>query len=153
MTMNERAERLVLAMFDDPEALRVRRHPGAVDVLDCGVEVRGGLAAGLLLARVCLGDLGTVSLVPSTIAEWPGPAVQVTTDDPVRACLAAQYAGRQVALGKFYAQPAEASVTFERAGVVHHLDEQQTQHQAAPPSLPIGMQQFLLQIQAVKGSC
>ena len=102
MTMNERAERLVLAMFDDAEALRIRRHPGAVDVLDCGVEVRGGLAAGLLLARVCLGDLGTVTLVPSTIAEWPGPAVQVVTDDPVRACLAAQYAGRQVTLGKFF---------------------------------------------------
>jgi methenyltetrahydromethanopterin cyclohydrolase len=32
-----------------------------------------------------------------------GPAVQVTTDDPVRACLASQYAGWQVQVGKFFA--------------------------------------------------
>ncbi len=102
LSMNARAERLVLAMIDDAETLRLRRHGGSVEVLDCGVEVRGGLAAGLLLARVCLADLATVTLVPSSIPEWPGPAVQVFTDDPVRACLASQYAGRQVSLGKFF---------------------------------------------------
>ena len=48
------------------------------------------------MARACLADLGEVSYVPCPIAEVGGPAVQVTTDDPVRACLASQYAGWQV---------------------------------------------------------
>ena len=41
--------------------------------------------------------------MPCPIAEVGGPAVQVTTDDPVRACLASQYAGWQVNAGKFFA--------------------------------------------------
>src|SRR6185436_19516720 len=44
-----------------------------------------------------------VSFVPSPIPEVPGPAVQVRSDDPVRACLASQYAGWQVSVGKYFA--------------------------------------------------
>jgi methenyltetrahydromethanopterin cyclohydrolase len=72
-------------------------------LLDCGLASRGGLQAGLGLARVCLADRADVSLVPSTLADVPGPAVQVCTDDPVLACMASQYAGWQVAVGKFFA--------------------------------------------------
>src|SRR5262249_24904310 len=33
----------------------------------------------------------------------PGPAVQVYSDDPVRACMASQYAGWHVSVGKYFA--------------------------------------------------
>jgi methenyltetrahydromethanopterin cyclohydrolase len=55
------------------------------------------------MTRVCLADLGDVSYVPCPIPEIGGPAVQVTTDDPVRACLASQYAGWQISVGKYFA--------------------------------------------------
>jgi methenyltetrahydromethanopterin cyclohydrolase len=55
------------------------------------------------MARACLADLAEVAYVPCPLAEVGGPAVQVTTDDPVRACLASQYAGWQVAVGKYFA--------------------------------------------------
>jgi methenyltetrahydromethanopterin cyclohydrolase len=102
MTLNERACRVADEMERDAERLRiaVSRVAGA-RILDCGGAVTGSLAAGLGLARACLADLAEVSLVPGSVV--PGPAVQVATDDPVRACLASQYAGWQVQVGKFFA--------------------------------------------------
>ena len=79
-----------------------RRSEKAV-VVDCGVNVPGGLQAGLGLAEVCMADLGRVRLVPSQPELWSGPAVQVQTDQPVAACMAAQYAGWQIATDKYFA--------------------------------------------------
>jgi methenyltetrahydromethanopterin cyclohydrolase len=72
-------------------------------VLDCGVKVDGGVQAGLGLARVCLAGQGEVAIVPGTIADLPCPQVQVLSDSPVLGCMAAQYAGWQIAVGKFFA--------------------------------------------------
>ena len=68
-------------------------------VLDCGVNVAGGLQAGIGLARACLADLGDVALIRGQF----GPAVQVQTDHPAAACMAAQYAGWQISVGKYFA--------------------------------------------------
>ncbi|HVR75313.1 MAG TPA: methenyltetrahydromethanopterin cyclohydrolase [Planctomycetota bacterium] len=72
-------------------------------ILDAGVEARGGLEAGLALARLTLADLGEVSLVPGDIPRAAFPRVQVATDHPVSACMASQYAGWQISAGKFFA--------------------------------------------------
>jgi methenyltetrahydromethanopterin cyclohydrolase len=104
MTLNERAA--IVADEIERSAARLRVEVSRVAgarVLDCGAQAQGSLAAGLLMARICLADLGEVSYVPSPIAELGGPAVQVTTDDPVRSCLASQYAGWQVSAGKYFA--------------------------------------------------
>jgi len=68
-------------------------------VIDCGGAVAGGLQAGLQMARVCTAGLADVSLQSGA----DGPVIQVMSDDPVRACLAAQYAGWQIKVGKFFA--------------------------------------------------
>ena len=62
----------------------------------------GGLQAGLALAKVCLANLAEVSLLTGEVAGVPCPLVQVLTDQPVLACLASQYAGWQVSVGKFF---------------------------------------------------
>ena len=104
MTLNERAQAIADEVERNAARLRVSVSKVAgARVIDCGGAVQGSLAAGLLLARVCLADLGEVVYVPYPIAEVGGPAVQVTTDDPVRACLASQYAGMQVSVGTFFA--------------------------------------------------
>ncbi len=104
MTLNERAQLIADEMERNATRLRVSvTKVGGARVIDCGGAVQGSLAAGLLLARACLADLGEVTYVPCPVAEVGGPAVQVTTDDPVRACLASQYAGWQVSAGKFFA--------------------------------------------------
>jgi methenyltetrahydromethanopterin cyclohydrolase len=71
-------------------------------VWDCGVEAAGGLAAGVLLARACLADLGAVSVSPGQLAGWPWPQVTVQTDSPLEACLLSQYAGWRVSVGDFF---------------------------------------------------
>ena len=104
MTLNERAQAVADEVERNAARLRVSVSKVAgARVIDCGGAVQGSLAAGLLLARACLADMGEVAYVPCPIAEVGGPAVQVTTDDPVRACLASQYAGWQVSVGKFFA--------------------------------------------------
>lgn len=104
MTLNERAQRLADEMERNASRLRVHvTKVAGARVIDCGGAVQGSLAAGLLLSRVCLGDAGEVAYVPYPVAEVGGPAVQVTTDDPVRACLASQYAGWHVKVGKYFA--------------------------------------------------
>ena len=104
MTLNERANLIADELERNAERYRVAVSKVAgARVIDCGGAVTGSLAAGLLMARACLADLGEVSYVPCPIPEIGGPAVQVTTDDPVRACLASQYAGWQVSVGKYFA--------------------------------------------------
>lgn len=98
--LNQAASRLLTHRLADAESLRLAGHRvAAATVVDCGIAVAGGLQAGLLLARICLADQADVSLVPTR----DGPAVQIHTDDPVRACMASQYAGWQVAVGKYFA--------------------------------------------------
>jgi len=104
MTLNERANRVADELERRAGECRVSvSRVGGARVIDCGGAVTGSLAAGIAMARACLADLGEVSHVPCPIPEVGGPAIQVATDDPVRACLAAQYAGWQVSVGKFFA--------------------------------------------------
>lgn len=94
-----------LARRADEFRVGVRQVPDGGTEIDCGIAAPGGLAAGLMLARVCMADLADVSLVPGEIGAFPGPWVQVRTDHPVAACLASQYAGWaiQVKEDKFFA--------------------------------------------------
>jgi len=105
LQLNARAERLVREIAGRSRELRiaVRSVAGGGQVIDAGVEEEGGLLAGLALARVALADLAEVSLVPGGIGDLPLPLVQVHTDHPVAACMAAQYAGWSISVGKFFA--------------------------------------------------
>jgi len=105
MDKNARALRLVDRLSGMLDERRVAEHraEGGGRWLDYGIACRGGLLAGLDLARVCLADLAEVSIVPGAVGGRPCPMVQVTTDHPVEACLGSQYAGWAVAVGKFFA--------------------------------------------------
>lgn len=104
MKLNERAAEVCRRLSDRANELRaeVNTIAGAT-VIDAGVKARGGLQAGIALAEVCMSSLGRVQIVPGDTAIWRGPAVSVFTDQPVAACLASQYAGWQVAIGKYFA--------------------------------------------------
>src|SRR5258708_4332126 len=104
MTLNEHAHHVADHLAAHAALQRVALHSiGGARVIDCGVAVPGGWRAGVSRARVCLSGRGEVVLVPSSLADLPGPAVQVASDDPVMACMASQYAGWQVSAGKFFA--------------------------------------------------
>lgn len=104
-TLNERALRLADFLAANAAALRIKVDALACGtrIVDCGVKTPGGLQAGLGLARVCLAGLADVALAPGDAGGVACPQVTVATDAPVLACMASQYAGWNVQVGKFFA--------------------------------------------------
>ncbi len=105
VSLNERAQRLADHLAAQGSLLRVASHQLECGgrVIDCGVKVEGGLQAGLGLARVCVSGLAEISLAPGDLGGMPILTVGVYSDSPVLACMASQYAGWQIAVGKFFA--------------------------------------------------
>jgi methenyltetrahydromethanopterin cyclohydrolase len=86
-------------------------------VVDAGVHVPGGLAAGLALAELCMGGLGHVAFSSLTIGGEAWPGVQVWTDHPAESCMASQYAGWAINPEGFFAMgsgPLRARARVER---------------------------------------
>jgi len=119
LNLNERAWALVDDAVTHADLLRVRAHTlncGA-RVLDAGVNVPGGLAAGLLLAELCMGGVGHAELTPLTIAGESWPGLQVWTDHPAECCMASQYAGWAITPEGYFAMgsgPLRAKARVEK---------------------------------------
>jgi methenyltetrahydromethanopterin cyclohydrolase len=69
----------------------VRTTAQGVRIVDAGIEARSSAAAGALIAAMCMGGLGRVTLRAAG-GEWP-TLIEVASAQPVLACLASQYAG------------------------------------------------------------
>jgi methenyltetrahydromethanopterin cyclohydrolase len=97
--------------------LAVHRLAGGARVIDAGVHVTGGLAAGRALAEICMGGLGHVDFTPLPFdgESWPG--VHVWTDHPAESCMASQYAGWAINPEGFFAMgsgPLRAKARVEK---------------------------------------
>jgi len=119
LNLNERAWALVDDAVAHADLLRVRVHilNCGARVLDAGVDVPGGLAAGLLLAELCMGGIGHVELTPLTIAGESWPGLQVWTDHPAECCMGSQYAGWAITPEGYFAMgsgPLRAKARVER---------------------------------------
>jgi methenyltetrahydromethanopterin cyclohydrolase len=103
--MNERAWVLADQCLDRSAEWRVAVHTLAsgARVIDAGVNVLGGFAAGQLMARVCMGGLGHIEYATLPIGGETYPGVQVWTDHPAVSCMASQYAGWQINPKGFFA--------------------------------------------------
>jgi methenyltetrahydromethanopterin cyclohydrolase len=117
--MNEAAAELADGMVDQAELLRIRpfRLTGGARVIDAGVEVPGGIDAGLALSEICMGGLGNVAFTPVRVGSRTHPGVVVWTDHPAISCMASQYAGWAISVGKFFAMgsgPLRAHARVER---------------------------------------
>ena len=86
-------------------------------VVDAGVDVPGGFAAGPALAELCMGGLGHVEFTSLTIGGESWPGVQVWTDHPAESCMASQYAGWAINPEGFFAMgsgPLRAKARVEK---------------------------------------
>ena len=69
-------------------------------LIDAGAKRRGGVEAGLIVAKICLGGLGDVTLTSDgSIPRWPW-TICVRSSQPVLACLGSQYAGWSLSHGE-----------------------------------------------------
>lgn len=96
VSVNALSERLANKLIDNAERLRlaVSRTPDGTVIVDAGVEATGGIEAGVLIARLCMGGLGRVAVRSNLDANplWPS-MIEVHTSSPVLACIGSQYAG------------------------------------------------------------
>ena len=92
--LNELGLEVFEEMLDYADELRV----GVVEldngtvVADAGVEAKGGLGAGIYLARLCMADLADIQPTPIEIDGSTMPGVQVATDHPAISCMASRCA-------------------------------------------------------------
>jgi methenyltetrahydromethanopterin cyclohydrolase len=117
--INDRAGEIVESIEEHADLLRVNLTtlPSGARIVDAGVEVAGGFDAGLAVSEICMGGLGNITYTPLLIggAAWPG--LTVWTDHPAVACMASQYAGWAISVGKFFGMgsgPLRAHARVER---------------------------------------
>lgn len=132
LSMNKLAARLVAEMLAREEELKVTstRIAGAT-VIDAGVKARSSFEAGIYVSKICLGGLASVSATSYRVREYYVPAVEVSTDHPVEACMASQLAGWRISVKDFFANgsgPARALARkpkklFEKIGYSEESDE------------------------------
>lgn len=119
LRMNERAARIADRVEADADVLRIRASTLAngARVIDAGIEVPGGLAAGAALAEACLGGLGRVSFGLWQYQDLWFTGVTVTTDHPAASCMASQYAGWRIDPEGYFAMgsgPLRAAARVEK---------------------------------------
>jgi methenyltetrahydromethanopterin cyclohydrolase len=126
MSVNARAADLVERLTAEAAAFRIGVARGALGetLIDAGSRHHGSIAAGMRLAEICMGGLGSVELAPSEATpRWPWTLI-VRTSDPVTACLACQYAGWKLSDGDgkdaFFAMASGPARALARKEPVFH---------------------------------
>jgi methenyltetrahydromethanopterin cyclohydrolase len=102
VSVNEGAAKLVERTKAAAAELKIAVTNGELGetLIDAGSRSPGSIAAGLLVAEICMGGLGTVTLAASaSTPRWPWTLL-VRSSNPVTACLASQYAGWRLSEGK-----------------------------------------------------
>jgi methenyltetrahydromethanopterin cyclohydrolase len=101
LSVNALARPLVERLLADADELqlRVRRDTTGACIVDAGIEATGSVEAGLRVGEICMGGLGRVALRAGALEGWP-TWIEVSSAQPVLACLGSQYAGWSLAASK-----------------------------------------------------
>lgn len=101
LSVNTLARPLLTQLLDERERLgvRVSTDPTGVQLVDAGIEAPGSIAAGVIIGAMCMGGLGDVRLNHGGSEGWP-TWIEVSSSQPVLACLGSQYAGWSLAASK-----------------------------------------------------
>ncbi len=101
ISVNGRAWPLFEALCADADALRIGvTVASGARLVDAGAKRPGGIAAGIAIARICMGGLGRIGLATDpALPRWPW-TIAVASSQPVIACLASQYAGWSLSHGE-----------------------------------------------------
>jgi len=103
-SVNERANLLVAQLIASAEALQlgISKHESGCTIVDAGIKSAGCPEAGRLITEICMGGLGSVTFQEDNRFVGYSDAISVTSNQPVLACLASQYAGWALSHEKFF---------------------------------------------------
>ncbi len=104
ISVNEYGMDVFDEMMDNSEELHVEllELDNGTTIIDAGVGAEGGYEAGAYLARICMADLADIRFGTFDLGKFMVPAVELTTDHPVIACMASQYAGWRIKVKDFF---------------------------------------------------
>lgn len=105
VSINERASKLVKEMMvrADDLNLRVFEAPCQATIIDCGVEAKGSIEAGLYVARITAGDLIQFSLINVNYGDFVLPAISASSDHPLIATLGGQLGDWEIRYEGYFA--------------------------------------------------
>lgn len=105
VSVNELGLDLFEELVDFADMLNVSYHEldNGARIVDCGVRVAGGYAAGDYFTRICMGGLGDVAFRQGMVGNFPMTFIDVNTDFPAISCLGSQKAGWSVKVDNFFA--------------------------------------------------
>ena len=124
ISLNEIARKVITPLIDNPELYRVsvKESPSGATIVDCGVEQLGSVGAGIIFSRACLSGLGEVEIIEKNYSSFSLPAVSVTVDHPVEACMASQYAGWAICVDEYFAMGSgPARALFGKEDLFNHI--------------------------------
>ena len=100
--INARAYRMAEKMIARAPALGVAASKAACGaiLIDAGIKSRGSPEAGRLFSKICLGGTASVTLGLSDLGGVVLPSVTVVVNEPVRGCMASQYACWTIKTGR-----------------------------------------------------
>ncbi len=103
ISVNEYGMDILEDMMDNLEELQVAivELENGTTVIDAGVEEEGGFEAGLYVSRICMADLADIQFSSFDLGKFSCPALELTTDHPIIACMASQFAGWSIKVDKF----------------------------------------------------
>ncbi|MCW4039378.1 MAG: methenyltetrahydromethanopterin cyclohydrolase [Candidatus Bathyarchaeota archaeon] len=104
-TLNTNAWELVTRFRKQPDlfGVQVSESNQGAQIIDVGVNTKGGFDAGSLVTEICLGGYGQAYIRFQQYGRNTLPTIQVSTDHPVVATLASQLAGWRITVGSYHA--------------------------------------------------
>ena len=104
ISVNEYGLDVFEEMMDYADELQVgiEELENGTTLIDAGVKEAGGFEAGLYVSRICMADLADITFSSFDLGKLIVPAIELTTDHPVIACMASQFAGWRIKVGKFF---------------------------------------------------
>jgi methenyltetrahydromethanopterin cyclohydrolase len=104
MSINTLASQIVQKLIDNADALQlmVSRLDNGCTIIDAGMKSAGSIEAGRLIGEVCMGGLGEITIEQTKQFKHYPTMINVSSKNPVIACLASQYAGWALQHEKFF---------------------------------------------------
>jgi methenyltetrahydromethanopterin cyclohydrolase len=105
LSVNRNALKLVQSIIAEHTSLNiaVEKLDDGVTLIDAGIQVQGGYAAGRYITEICMGGFGTATVTMANVAGRNLPIITVATDLPSIALFGAQYAGWKIVVDGFFA--------------------------------------------------
>lgn len=105
ISVNNETKKIIDYIMHNSEKLNIKisKSENGATIVDCGIETKGGLEAGKLLSEICLGGLGSVNYTQMNFGDFTIPALDIVVDNAPLGCMASQYAGWTISVGKFFA--------------------------------------------------